>query len=728
MFKRSLSRNVLVVIALVSIATAGNAFAFDVPGAASVPGGYSSWQVVGPAGGDVRVVTIDPKDKDRLFASTLDGQVHQSDDAGRSWRLLVNLNKPELILDQLIVDSRDSRRIYTSGHRHKAPGGFFKTTDGGATWTESKQLRNESIHAMTQASADPNMLIVGTTTGIWVSNDSGGDWKKVSSSTMPININSLAVDPRTTDTIYAGTWWRPYKSTDAGKNWRLIKNGMIDDSDVFAITINPRNAEHIIASACSGIYETFTGGEKWNKIQGIPSQSRRTRAIVQHPTQPATLYAGTTEGFWLSANAGKSWALTTQRNLEVNSIAVHPDEPTRVYIGTNNYGVMVSNDSGRTFTQTNQGYTSRFTYFVQPDTHQQGRLYAATHNTATGGGFFFVSNDNGQTWQPARNLDVNRVRAFSMQQHPVDPNIVFLGTNVGLFRSTDRGNSFAQVAAPPAPKAPVKAPARRTPAKAPVRRTAAAVAAVPKPAATTAAPVAAGPKLQPLTGTVKVLEYVPDGSGVMLAGTDQGVFRSADPAKGWEKLPFGGGTNENIYALHIAAGRPDTIWAGTSTAGVIVSRDGGKTWAKAGGAVDGVPISSIATDPRRPEYVYVGTTQTFYVSRDNGATWNRRGGNLPLGNFTSILINPNKTDEIILGSSLDTDGGIFISEDAGNRWKRVDGKDMNLASRRFWTISFDPQNPDRIFAGTHSSGVYLIERSSTAAVEGDRPRVVPDGN
>ena len=60
----------------------------------------------------------------------LDGQIHTSADGSRSWRLLVNLNQPELIIDNLMVDSRDSKIIYASGHRHTAPGGFFRSTDG----------------------------------------------------------------------------------------------------------------------------------------------------------------------------------------------------------------------------------------------------------------------------------------------------------------------------------------------------------------------------------------------------------------------------------------------------------------------------------------------------------------------------------------------------------------------------------------------------------------------
>ena len=685
------------------LAIAQAAFAFGVTDVVAEAPAYSDWRVVGPSGGDVRVVAIDPKDKNRLYMSTLDGQIHTSADGGASWRLLVNLNKPELILDQLFVDSRDSKIIYTSGHRHKAPGGFFRSTDGGVTWKESKELKTESIHSMTQSTADPKIILAGTINGVWMSKNSGEDWEKLSSTTSPVNVGSLAMDPRSTSTIYAGTWWRPYKSIDAGKSWRLIKNGMIDDSDVFAITLDPRNPENVIASACSGIYASQNGGEKWTKVQGIPSQSRRTRDILQHPTIADTIYAGTTEGFWMSTNGGKAWALTTQRNLEINSVAVHPDEPNRVFIGTNNYGLMVSNDGGRNFAQTNGNFTSRFTYLVTSDVQQPNRIYAATHNLATSGGFFFVSNDGGRTWQNAKSLDAGRIKIFTIKQDPLNPNSMYLGTNLGIYRSIDRGNSWAPL--PAAKIAVVKKPVVK---KAPVKGKAA-------PKAASASASAAGLKMSAsITGTVKALEILPAGAG-MLAGTDTGVYRSKDLTKGWEKLPIPTTFNTNVFALHVAAARPNTYWVGTATSGVLVSGDAGVTWAKSNGAADNIPISSITSDPKRPDYVYVGSTQTFYTSKDNGATWSRRGGGLPLGNFTSILINPGNTEEVVVSSSLDTGGGMYISSDSGNRWKRIDNNDMKLASRRIWSIAFDPQDPNRIFAATHSSGVYKIERSGAVS-------------
>lgn len=687
---------------------------------------FPKWQTIGPNGGDVRTIVVDPKDQDRLYISTLDGQIYTSADAGESWRLVVNLNRPQMILDDLMIDPRDSKVIYVAGHRHKNPGGFFKTTDGGITWKEAKELRNEAIHSMTQSALDPNTITVGTTNGVWVSTDSGDSWKKIESDSMPINVGSMAIDPRNTKTMYAGTWWRPYKTTDGGNTWRLIKNGMIDDSDIFAITVNPRNPDHVIASACSGIYESFNGGERWAKIQGIPSQSRRTRDIVQHPSRPSTIYAGTTEGFWMSTNGGKSWSMTTQRDLEINSITVHPDNPDRVFIGTNNYGVMVSNDGGKSFEQTNGNFSSRFTYSVTPDIERPNRLYATTINTATGGGFIFISDDSGVTWRPGvKNFDINRTTAYSLVQDRANPNTIYIATNFGIFQSNDRGASWKQITVPEPPK----------PAKAPVRRRGKA-APKPKPTPT---PESADPKLIPALGDkVNILIPTEDGKNGYLAGTNNGLYRSYDIAKGWEKISFGENVNHQVLTILNSPYDPETIWVGTATSGVLVSKDAGETWRQIpnDSIPTGIPVSAIAINPKNPDYIYVGTLQTFYLSKDGGKKWTRRGGNLPLGNYASILVNPNNGEEVMIGSALEHSPGIFYSDDWGMNWKRIDTKDRKLATGRVWALLFDPNNPNRILAGTHSSGIYRIEKVGvTIGAEKEkpsdmttRPRVAANGN
>ena len=123
---------------------------------------YSNdWRTTGPPGGDVRALVVDPSDPDRFYFGTLDGQIYTSTDGGRQWRLLYNFGKPKMFVDHIIVDPRNSRVLYVGGHRHDIPGGFFKSTDGGVTWKESAQLKNEALHSLAQSEANPNTLIAG---------------------------------------------------------------------------------------------------------------------------------------------------------------------------------------------------------------------------------------------------------------------------------------------------------------------------------------------------------------------------------------------------------------------------------------------------------------------------------------------------------------------------------------------------------------------------------------
>ena len=600
-----------------------------------------------------------------------------------------------------MIDVRNSNILYVSGHRHKSPGGFFKSIDGGATWKEAEELKKEAIHAMVQSSKDPNMLLVGSVNGIWVSRDSGDTWNKYSSSTAPVKLDALAIDPRDADTIYAGTWWRAYKTIDGGKNWRLIKRGMIDDSDVFAIDINPQNPDHVVASACSGIYQSFNKGEKWKKIQGIPSRSRRTRAILQNPYRPGAVYAGTTEGFWMSSNGGKTWALRTSRRLEVNAIALHPSNPDTIYIATNNYGVMVSRNGGRSFEQNNGNFSSRFTKTITPDIEIPERLYATTINTATGGGFIFISEDSGRTWKPSsKNIDTRRTIVYSLVQDKINPNLIYLATQAGLYKSLDRGVMWNRIAS----KKPKKAQRRRT--RRGKRRAKIKSKAIVKPKDTPKGTVAA------LTGKVNTLIHTQDGKNGYFAATNKGLYRSYDIAKGWQKINLGDGVSGQIFSVHVSDRAPGVIWVGTSVSGVLVSKDDGLTWNRVGADLIPlrVPINTIVTKPDNPDHVFVGTVQTLYMSKDGGETWRRRGGNLPLGNYNSIIINPKNTDEVFAASALESNGGIFHSTDSGEVWERID-RANDLASTRVWSLMFNPNNQNELLAGTHSSGIYRIGRT-----------------
>jgi photosystem II stability/assembly factor-like uncharacterized protein len=766
---------------------------------------YSTeWRITGPSGGDVRALVVDPNDPERFYFGTLDGQIYISTDGARNWRLLVNLNRPRLFVDHIIVDPRNSKVLYVATHRHKEAGGFLKSTDGGLTWRESPELRNEALHSMAQSESDRNVLLVGTISGIFRSNDSGETWTRLPTQRTPdlIDVESLAIDPRDANDIYAGTWHLPYKSTDGGQTWKAINTGIIDDSDIFAIDIEPRNPNHVIASACSGIYETRDAGSSWHKVQGIPSQSRRTRAIMQHPTIPGLVFAGTTEGFWRSAKGGdnNSWLVTTSRQLEINSIAVHPRNPNTIYIGTNNYGVMVSTDGGKNFVPSNGGFSGRFVNTILPDRENSNRIYATTINTTTGGGFFFVSNDSGASWQPSMRNMPPRLIGYSMLQDERDGNVIYLGTNLGLYRSADRGASWAPISGRKGPATPAK---KRRAASTTGRRTAAqgrTTATTPRTGAATARPspqrpaavtkvsadvvrraqdaleragyeigtpdgqlgprtvatirrfqtdrylpvsgqldeatlgalgvssgagTIASPHVATLTEPVNALVSFSDRSGrlEMLAATNAGLYRSADPSQGWDRLPYGPGLDPRTTCISTSTQNPSVILVGTATTGVLVSRDAGQTWQQVAGIPTTFPVNVIVQDPQRSAFMYVGTKQAFYMSHDGGDHWARRGGNLPFGDFTSILINPRNTNELFVGNAYqngEVGGGVYRSSDAGTTWVRIDAREHRLPSLGIWALALDPRDQNTLFVGSHSAGVYVVPRGAEASLNDQR--------
>ena len=750
------------------------------------------WRASGPPGGDIRSLVVDPKDPDRFFFGTLDGQIYTSTDGARTWRLLYNFNVPRLFVDHILIDPRDSNTLYVGAHRHKEAGGFFKSTDGGHRWKESRELKNEAIHSLAQSQIEPNVLIAGTFNTIYRSDDSGASWTQLPTQSTPglLHVESLAIDPTSTDIIYAGTFYLPYKTTDGGRNWFSIKNGIIDDSDIFAIDIDPRDRNHIIASACSGIYETRNAGSNWRKVQGIPSQSRRTRAILQHPSIAGIVFAGTTEGFWRSDKGGdaNSWMVTTSRQLEVNAIAVHPTNPQTVYIGTNNYGVMISNDGGKSFVPSNGGYSGRFANAILSDREVPNRLYATTINTTTGGGFFFVSEDGGETWRPSMRNMPSRLIGYSILQDDRNPDLLYLGTNLGVYRSSDRGASWAPVwssgrppvAKPVKPQVPArkrKAPARR----APVTRS----ATSPKPnevvlraqEALNAAGYAVGTpdgfagtqttaavrrfqtdRSLPVNGNLDQMTlaalgldgYLGTGSAVqgqegsliladavnelvqtidpetqrpvILAATNSGLYRSVDPTKGWQRVPYGPGFDLHTTSVSAINKRPEIIWVSTSASGVLLSSDAGRSWRQVDGIPTDIPVNLVQQDPQRPNYVYVGTKQTFFASNDGGQHWERRGGNLPYGNFTSITINPRNGDELFVGNAFQNGefgGGVYHSTNAGLSWERIDPP-RRLPSLRIWALALDSQNQGTLFVGSHSAGIYVVPRSAERAASSPR--------
>ena len=216
------------------------------------------------------------------------------------------------------------------------------------------------------------------------------------------NLDSLAIDPRDPQTIYAGTFHLPWKTVDGGRTWSPIHAGMIDDSDVMSLLIDEKNSRRIYASACSGIYRSDDSANQWRKIQGIPYTARRTYAITQDSKQPGHVYAATSEGLWKTADGGMTWRRTTPESWVVNAVVVAEGDPGRVLIGTEELGVLASDDGGEHFEDANAGFDHRQILALGLDTKRPGRILAVVAHALEP--VLATAEDDGRTWSARSGL------------------------------------------------------------------------------------------------------------------------------------------------------------------------------------------------------------------------------------------------------------------------------------------------------------------------------------
>lgn len=236
--------------------------------------------------------------------------------------------------------------------------------------------------------------------------------------------------------------------------------------------------------------------------------------------------------------------------------------------------------------------------------------------------------------------------------------------------------------------------------------------------------VAISPHVPALTETVNALASFTDQSGRagLLAATNVGLYKTLDPNLGWDRVAYGGGLDPRTTSISTSTQTPSMILVGTTTSGLLMSRDRGETWQQVSGVPASSPVNVIVQDPKRAAYIYVGTKQAFYMSADGGERWSRRGGDLPFGDFTSILINPRNTSEVFAGNAYQNGpvgGGVYRSADSGATWTRID-REHRLPSMRIWALALDTRDQNTLFVGSHSAGVYVVSRGVEASRTSER--------
>lgn len=634
---------------------------------ASREAGAESWVPVGPPGGDVRSLAGDPRDPRVLYLGTADGVLYRSEDGGGRWqRLAPGFPQHGMSLDDLVVGPDGT--LYVGYWELDGPGGgVARSDDGGRHFTVLAGLGGDmpqGVRALALAPGDPRVLVAGTHRGVFRSEDAGASWRRISPEGHAEirNVNSVALDPRDSRVVYIGTWHLPWKTADAGASWRPVRAGMIEDSDIMTMNLDPRDPDVVFASACSGIYRSANAGSFWSRIRGIPSSSRRTRAFAQDPTRRERLYAGTTEGLWVSDDDSRTWQLVTRKDLVVNAVLLLPGGT--VLLGCDGAGVLRSTDHGRTFTASNEGFSTRFVSDVVVD-GASGRVYAGIRHDRWHGGVLTAPRAEGP-WLPlGTGLEGREVLSLAEAGEGLDQ-IVLAGTDDGLFLYSAHCGVW-----------------RRLPT------------------------VVDGLDAHP-----RVMHVAAASPRVVAAATPAGLLVSRNGGESWERRALGLASAATAVAFF---DREPPLLVAATALGVFRSDDLGRSFVQVSNGVAGAAIAGLAFLPGDPRVLFATTPMGLLRSADTGQTWARYGAGLPLSDITGLAFADDR--RTVFASDFEQ-GRIYRSTDGGQTWSALPSE--GLLGDRVWALA---QGRDRcLLAATAGGGLWEWRPGEAARGEGTESR------
>lgn len=606
--------------------------------------GGDSWTNMGlPNSERISKILIDPKNDDtvyacvpgKLWSDSEDRGVYKTTDGGKTWNKILKGANLSTGCSMISMNSQDPKILFAGmwdfrrkGWTFRSGGenatatsasGFFKTTDGGATWQELDEKSAKGLPAkpwgriaVTIAPSKPSVvyaMIESTRSALFRSDDGGKTWEERDRSNWmvwrPFYFANLIVDPKNENKVYKPDLTL-IMSEDGGKSFSGIANSV--HGDVHDVWVNPENTDHLIEGDDGGVWYSHDGGNAWWKGNNLPI-SQFYHVSVDN-ADPYHVFGG----------------------LQDNS----------VWMGDSQYPGGITN--GRW-----ENLFGGDGFWVFPDPADPNYVYAESQ-----GGYIGRVNRftlEGRPIKPQQNYGEGKLRFnwnTPIHLSPNEKGTIYIGAQF-LFRSRDHGQSWERISPDLTTNDPEKQKQEES-----------------------GGVTVDNSDAETHTTIYSISESPRDGQTIWV-GTDDGNLQiTRDGAKSWTNVVSNvPNLQKNSWVSWVEAGLYDAATAyaafdrhtfGDMEPHVYKTTDYGKTWTAviaADSAVRGY-AHIIKEDPVTRNLLYLGTEFGLWISLDSGKHWAQyKGHEFPNVAVRDLIVHPRESDLVLA-----THGrGIWIVDD-----------------------------------------------------------------
>ncbi|MGB2643517.1 MAG: hypothetical protein WBG02_03420 [Candidatus Acidiferrum sp.] len=681
--------------------------------------------MIGPTrGGRTRASCGVPSEPNVFYIGAVNGGVWKTDDFGRTWTPIFDA-EPTQSTGAITVAPSDPNIIYvSSGEGLARPDlavgdGIYKSTDAGKTWTHLDGLRDsQGIPAVAVDPHDPNRVFAAVLghpygpnaeRGIYLSTDGGQSWEKVLSKNENIGGSDVEIDPANPQNVYAAMWevrlgpWEDgnqysgtgggvFKSTDGGKNWQQLTNGLPNGIIQANITIAPSQPSRLFAAVASprgtsgtgsevALFRSDDAGGSWQRITNDPRPALRIGGgdlpmPKVDPKNPDIVYS-TSIVTMKSTDGGKTWAgfRGGPGGDDYQNIWINPNYPD-ILLLVGDQGALVTVNGGKTWSTwynqptaqmyhaatstsfpylvcggqqesgsvcvSSRGNDGEITYrdwhpvgvieygYAAPDPLNPDIVYGAGRREVSK---YWIKTGQVQDVTPVAAADP-KYRADRTQPilfSPIDPHVLYTTMNY-LFKTTDGGHSWQTIS-------PDLAREHNS---------------IPESLGTTASK---DPNAEKERGAIYSLAPSFKSINTIWAGTDDGfIWNTRDGGAHWKNITPPEMTSWS-KVTQIAASHFDdeTAYASVSRSRIddqkpyiYRTHDGGKTWTS---ITNGLPsdsaVDTVREDSVRKGLLFAGTEASVWVSFDDGDHWQSLQLNLPHSSMRDLWLHD---DDLIVAT------------------------------------------------------------------------------